>query len=206
MRVILKPGALALAPETPQDEAALAAWRAKGSDHVFHVDAAQGGVLRDLGVRAEACREPINITSRSPRPHHLISNFAETPFDLDGWRYASIEGFWQGLKFPDEADRLRLASLSGGAAKDAGSAAPAGDLILYGNELIRVGTWDHWQLMSQACYAKFSQHAPARAALLATGARPLTHNSSRDSKTIPGVIMAGIWMDLRARMGGAALR
>jgi hypothetical protein len=30
---------------------------------------------------------------------------------LDEQRYASIEGFWQGLKFPADDDRRRLAVL-----------------------------------------------------------------------------------------------
>ncbi len=95
-----------------------------------------------------------------------------------------------------------MAALSGSAAKDAGAAAPQSDLVVYDDVLVRAGTWDHWQLMEQACFAKFSQHAPAREALLGTGARPLVHESGQGSKTIPGVIMAGIWMDLRTRMSG----
>ena len=40
----------------------------------------------------------------------------------------------------------------------------------------------------------------AREALLSTGTRPLMHRMRRDSKTIPGVIMADIWMRLRERL------
>ena len=31
----------------------------------------------------------------------LLSNFAPTPFSFHGKRYASIEGFWQSLKYPE---------------------------------------------------------------------------------------------------------
>ena len=31
----------------------------------------------------------------------LLSNFAATPFELDGKRYASVEGFWQMLLYPE---------------------------------------------------------------------------------------------------------
>ncbi len=55
----------------------------------------------------------------------------------------------------------------------------------------------HWQLMRRACRAKFEQNAGARAALLGTGSRPLVHCIRPDSRTIPGVIMADIWMKLR---------
>ncbi len=61
-------------------------------------------VLTNLGPRPEACREPINISSRSSNPAiRLISNFARTPFELHSEQYASIEAFWQGLKFADPA-------------------------------------------------------------------------------------------------------
>jgi len=55
-------------------------------------------------------------------------------------------------------------------------------------------------MMERACWAKFSQNEDARAALLATSPRPLTHVMRRDSMTIPGAIMAEIWMRLRARL------
>src|SRR5207248_9716621 len=31
----------------------------------------------------------------------LLSNFAATPFDFRGKRYASLEGFWQMMKYPE---------------------------------------------------------------------------------------------------------
>ena len=37
----------------------------------------------------------------------LLSNFAPTPFVFHGQRYASLEGFWQMMKYPEGADDLR---------------------------------------------------------------------------------------------------
>ncbi len=37
----------------------------------------------------------------------LLSNFADTPFELDGVRYASLEGFWQMMKFPESEEDER---------------------------------------------------------------------------------------------------
>jgi predicted NAD-dependent protein-ADP-ribosyltransferase YbiA (DUF1768 family) len=51
--------------------------------------------------------------------------------------------------------------------------------------------------MYLACSAKFSQHEHARAALVGTGDRPLIHKTRRDSRTIPSVVMADIWMCIR---------
>lgn len=37
----------------------------------------------------------------------LLSNFAATPFVFHGVRYASVEGFWQMMKYPEGADDPR---------------------------------------------------------------------------------------------------
>ena len=56
--------------------------------------------------------------------------------------------------------------------------------------------------MKQACTAKFTQNPDAAAALLSTGNRRLEHRTRRDSRTIPGIIMAAIWMQIRAKLSG----
>ena len=191
---------------TPQEGEMLAEWLAAHAGQVFRLSAIKGGsaLLQTLGPEDEACRIEINITSQSPEPLRLISNFAHAPFRLDDLDYASIEGFWQGLKFADAADRRRLAALHGSAARDAGHDAPAADTFLYRGEEVRVGTYAHWRLMEKACRAKFTQHAAAREALLATGSRPLVHQVRRDSRNIPGVVMAAIWTRIRDRLARAA--
>jgi len=130
----------------------------------------------------------------------LISNFASAPFQLDAVDYASVESFWQGLKFASQAERRRLAAMSGPEARRAGEEVKYGDAIEYQGHSFVPGTWDHWQLMRRACFAKFSQNPEAAAALLSTGTRPLVHRMRRDSRTIPGVIMAEIWMEIRTRL------
>ncbi len=163
-----------------------------------------GLTLRPGGSGRDESVKPINITfDTTPMPLRLISNLAETPFELNGQRYASIEGFWQGVKFPGEEDRQRLAALSGHAAKSAGPASKPGDRIVYRDEEVCVGTVDHWGLMERACNAKFDQHEGARAALLSTGDQPLEHKVQPDSRTIPGLIMADIWMRIRKRLAAA---
>ena len=37
----------------------------------------------------------------------LLSNFAATPFTFRGKRYASLEGFWQMMKYPEGPDDPR---------------------------------------------------------------------------------------------------
>ncbi len=96
-----------------------------------------------------------------------------------------------------EADRKRFAAYEGARAKSEGSKQAYPLSVVYQGAEARVGTYDHWQLMERACRAKFEQNLAAREALLATGTRPLVHIVRRDSKTIPGVIMADIWMRIR---------
>jgi predicted NAD-dependent protein-ADP-ribosyltransferase YbiA (DUF1768 family) len=200
MRVRLKPNLIVITAESAKEREALAAWAREMDGHVFalKLQDAQTFRLTALGPRAEACREPINVTSRSPDPAiQLISNFAPTPFELDGQHYGSVEAFWQGLKFPDQARRREIAPLHGESARRAGFGAPESATIEYRGRTVRVGTADHWRLMAFACWAKFNQHEAARQALLGTSERPLIHKTRRDSRNIPGVVMADIWMKVR---------
>ena len=205
MKTLLQPNRLVLVPETEEERAALAAWRSANEDHAFAMqpNAGTGATLAGLGPRLEACREPINVTSLSPDPIGLIANFAPTPIELDGVRYACVEAFWQSLRFPLD-ERPAIAALDGGAAKGQGSQRPYGSHVTYGGSEIPVGAYEHWQLMRRACRAKFEQNADARAALLGTGERPLIHVVKHDSRTIPGVIMASIWMALRKSLRRAS--
>jgi predicted NAD-dependent protein-ADP-ribosyltransferase YbiA (DUF1768 family) len=197
--VRLRDGLLVVTGESG-DTAELLEWSGLHEGQVFRLQQIEGGsiVFRSLGPEETACRVPINIQSQAPAPLDLISNFAATPFHLDRMHYGSIEGFWQGLKFPRDNDRRRIAMLDGGEAKRAGDDAPAASTIVYQGEEITVGTFAHWQLMERACRAKFGQNEAAREALLSTGERPLEHRVRRDSRTIPGVIMAEIWMQIRS--------
>jgi hypothetical protein len=208
MQVRLQRGRLIVIADTEPEQADLMAWKAMhpGFAFVLMSDQGAGACLAALGPQAEACREPINVHSNNPDPRiALIGNLAPTPLTLDGVRYACVEAFWQSLRFPIEA-RSRIAAMDGPTAKRASEEQPYGTHVHYAGESIPVGTFAHWQLMRRACLAKFEQNRDARDALLATGSRPLVHHVRRDSRTIPGVVMAEIWMDLRARFRRADAR
>lgn len=52
---------------------------------------------------------PLNVYSRSTENiGRLMSNFAHTPFVLDGVEYASIEGFYVALKCLDPTKRAKV--------------------------------------------------------------------------------------------------
>jgi predicted NAD-dependent protein-ADP-ribosyltransferase YbiA (DUF1768 family) len=202
MRVQFKPGLIVFLPESPEDQENLDNFGEVSRDHIFRMGHKIGAssVLHDLGLADEALSKPINITLDAAPEWLPISNLAFTPFVFDGRYFASVEGFWQGLKFDDEKTRQRIALLHGTEAKHAGDGTGKRSHILWHGKEIAVGTADHWDLMRAACQAKFTINDEARAALLATGERPLVHRPRRDSRTIPGVIMAEIWMQIRASL------
>lgn len=161
----------------------------------------KGFALEDLGLQEDALAEPINIASNVAEEHlRVISNLAPTPFELDDRRYASVEGFWQGLKTEDPEERARIAALSGMIAKTAGKHLTQGAEFHYEGRTYRVGRPEHWHLMYRACLAKFTQNQEAMLALLLTGNRRLEHRMKHDSQTIPGVILADIWMRVRQQI------
>ena len=62
-----------------------------------------------------------------------------------------------------------MAVLGGHAARAAGLERAYGTTVAYGGRAVLVGTWEHWQLMERACWAKFTQNEDARQARLGPG-------------------------------------
>lgn len=157
-------------------------------------------VLVKLGDRATACNEAINVLfSSEDEDISIMSNLGHTPFEMDGIQYESVEGFWQSLKY-EELEREKISKLHGKAAKKAGKKKEYANYINYFDQEIGVGSKEHWYLMEKACECKFRQNMEAQKCLLDTGIRPLYHKPRKDSETIPGPIMAGIWMNIRSKL------
>lgn len=122
----------------------------------------------------------------------LLSNFAATPFNFRGKRYASLEGFWQMMKYPESPKdpraefpglewkytRDQVAQLTSFDAKNAGTLAEA--------NMKKMGiTWvsfegqrfeyrpatpgEQYQLIVAATWEKVRQNPEVRKVLLATG-------------------------------------
>jgi predicted NAD-dependent protein-ADP-ribosyltransferase YbiA (DUF1768 family) len=122
----------------------------------------------------------------------LLSNFAATPFDFKGKHYASLEGFWQMMKYPEGPDdprakfpglewkltREQVAALTGFEAKRAGPPADANMKkmgITWGTfegkrfEYRPAEPGDHYRLIVEATRAKVQQNPEVQKVLLATG-------------------------------------
>jgi hypothetical protein len=122
----------------------------------------------------------------------LLSNFAATPFTFRSKRYASLEGFWQMMKYPEGPNdpltkrpelkwkytREQVAQLTSFEARNAGTLAEenmkqlgiswvtfAGKRIEYRPE--KPG--EHYRLILAATRAKVRQNPEVRKVLLATG-------------------------------------
>ena len=122
----------------------------------------------------------------------LLSNFAATPFTFNGKRYASLEGFWQMMKYPEGPDdprakfpglewkytREQVAQLTSFEAKSAGTLADAnmkqmgiswvtfaGKRFEYRPEM----PGEHYRLIVAATWEKVRQNPEVRKVLLATG-------------------------------------
>jgi hypothetical protein len=125
-------------------------------------------------------------------------------------RCESVEGFWQGLKWPaGSADRERVFGLWGLEAKLAGVDAPAGEIEVAGRRIPRGGPAHH-ELAARAMRAKLEQNPDVQDALRATDGLRLTHElvdehgePVPDSLTLPKAVFVEIWTRLRGEITAA---
>jgi len=121
----------------------------------------------------------------------LLSNLAATPFTFHGKRYASLEGFWQMMKYPESADdpravsnivwkstREQVAQLTGFEAKAAGNFANANmnqlgiDWVTFEGKRLTYKPQvpgAHYRLIVDATWEKVRQNPEVKKVLLATG-------------------------------------
>ena len=152
----------------------------------------------------------------------ILSNFAPTPFTLDGERYASVEGFWQMLKYPEGPgdERLRdpsvtwphtrveVAAMGGFEAKAAGTVANENMKKLG----IRWVTYqgrkmdyrenakgDFYTLIRRAEQAKHDQNSPVAEILKKTGTLALRPDHHQGPEAPPAERYYEIWMEIRAQ-------
>lgn len=122
----------------------------------------------------------------------LLSNFAATPFTFHGKKYRSLEGFWQMMKFPEDADdpRAKFPGLEWKFTREqvtqltSFDARHAGDLANANMKKMNI-TWvsfegkrfeykpatpgEHYKLIVEATWEKVRQNPEVKKVLLATG-------------------------------------
>ncbi len=153
----------------------------------------------------------------------ILSNFAATPFELDGKRYASVEGFWQMMLYPEGPDderakdknvtwkftREQVAQMTAFEAKSAGTLAEENmtklgiDWCTYQERrlLYRSATpGEHYRLIVAAMRAKLEQNLEVKRILLATGDLILKPDHHGEENPPPEWKYYEIWMQLRSEM------
>jgi predicted NAD-dependent protein-ADP-ribosyltransferase YbiA (DUF1768 family) len=129
-----------------------------------------------------------------------LSNFAERPFTFHGKAYASVEAWYQGLKWPEESKRAEVAGLSGVDAKRAGRGAPKSDTFNYEGKEVKFGSPEHHALVKEAIKASLEQNPTVKTAFVETHPRPILHQTGRPENpttALPGSKFVKILEEIR---------
>ncbi len=149
----------------------------------------------------------------------ILSNFAATPIFFEGKNYASLEGAWQSMKYPENRNdrrygedtlpfsRVDVAKMTGFEAKRAGSLASKlmkkhkVNYVTYKKKKYTYRTkekGDHYQLIKRMMRAKLEQNLEVKKVLQSTGKLILLPDHHSSSKFLPPAWKYyDIWMELR---------
>lgn len=150
----------------------------------------------------------------------ILSNFAATPFTYRGKRYASLEGFWQMMLYPEGArdPRARFSGIEWKYTRDqvarmtAFEAKAAGSLGEENMKRMGIGwaTFEgrrfryrsarpgrHYRLIVAATWAKLRQNSRVREILLSTGDLKLRPDHHAEAGAPPEWRYYEIWMSIR---------
>jgi predicted NAD-dependent protein-ADP-ribosyltransferase YbiA (DUF1768 family) len=153
----------------------------------------------------------------------ILSNFAATPFTLYGKRYASVEGFWQMMLYPENSNdpratfrgivwrhsRDQVAQMVSFDAKDAGTLGEENmkkmgiDWVTFNGK--RMKYWslekgDHYRLIVEAMRAKLNQNPKVKEILLSTGNLILRPDHHQEENPPPEWRYFEIWMEMRSQL------
>lgn len=151
----------------------------------------------------------INMFRDSPWPGNVLSNFASTPFKIDGISCTCSEAFIQSLKCSNTEEQIEFCSLSGQEAWEKG--AKLTDRVFMAGNIWWLGTpyvlhsEQHFEVVKRGLFAKFSQSEIARGALLASGNAMLIHDYGQlpgKNQSLPVEVFCKIVSGLRAEFLG----
>lgn len=187
-----------------------------------YVDPATAPSWEILPQAASQAKNEVILSKRNELG--LLSNLADTPFVFRGQKYQSIEGLWQGMKFPeDDHDpriqegivwpftRVQVMAQSGFQAKDSGKIANENmkklgiKWITFEGEKIEYNSTDqgkqrHYEIILAAMQEKLNQNPLVKSVLLKTGHLVLLPDHDQGSYPAPAYMYARIWMDLRDQL------
>lgn len=146
----------------------------------------------------------MEIGSGNGYPASSLSNFAPHPFEIDGVKCNSMEGFLQSLKFSNPDMQKHICTLVGYAAKKAGRKKDwRFNQILYwqGKEYERKS--DEYQELLDRAYEALAKNDGFRRALLNSADAVLAHGIGRTKKretVLTASEFCGRLMKLRVRI------
>jgi predicted NAD-dependent protein-ADP-ribosyltransferase YbiA (DUF1768 family) len=146
----------------------------------------------------------INISSVSADWRGVaLSNFGLSPFVLEGVLLASVEGFVQGIKFPEGDPRRETAFGSwGGDAKRLGDTADRSGAY-WGGARLPYGSPAHHRLIERAIRARIAQCRGLQEALRSTARARLIHDTGspeQPTTSLPAAIFCRILTEIRAEL------
>jgi predicted NAD-dependent protein-ADP-ribosyltransferase YbiA (DUF1768 family) len=159
----------------------------------------------------------------------LLSNFAPTPFTYHSRNYASLEGFWQMMLYPESPDderakfpclhwdytREQVAGLTAFEAKKAGSLAEQNmktmqiDWVTFEGKKMPyrpMKPGEHCRLIIDATWAKVRQNPKVKGVLLATGDLTLRPDHHQEPDAPAAWRYYDILMDIRTQLRRDAVR
>lgn len=145
----------------------------------------------------------------SPWPGNVLSNFAETPFVLDGVSCSCSEAFIQSLKCSSVQEQLKFCKLSGAEAWKKGSLLT--DRVFSEKKIRWLGkayslhSKEHFELVERGLRAKFAQSDLAYEALTATGKSRLIHDYGQKpgkKQSLPVEVFCSIVEQIRSEIQG----
>jgi predicted NAD-dependent protein-ADP-ribosyltransferase YbiA (DUF1768 family) len=159
----------------------------------------------------------------------ILSNFAATPFTLYGKRYASVEGFWQMMLYPEGPDdprakfpgiawphtREEVGQMTAFVAKNAGEIGEKNmqkmgiDWVTFDGKRMKywsIEKGEHYRIIVAAMRAKLEQNPQVKQILLSTGNLVLLPDHYQETNAPAEWRYFEIWMDLRSELKAAPAR
>ena len=153
----------------------------------------------------------------------ILSNFAATPFTLEGQRYASVEGFWQMMLYPEGPDdprakfrglvwphtRDQVAQMTAFEAKAAGDVGEKNmnkiriDWVTFNGRRMKYRSQEkgeHYRIIVEAMRAKLEQNPKVKEILLSTGNLILRPDHYEEKNAPPEWRYFEIWMEFRSEL------
>jgi predicted NAD-dependent protein-ADP-ribosyltransferase YbiA (DUF1768 family) len=153
----------------------------------------------------------------------ILSNFAGTPFTLYGIRYASVEGFWQMMLYPEGPSdprahdasvswphtRAAVAQMTAFEAKAAGDIGEQNmqklgiDFVTFEGHRMTYRSMvkgEHYRLIVEAMRTKLEQNPKVREVLLSTGDLTLLPDHIQEKDAPPEWAYFKIWMEIRGEL------